>query len=384
MFLKEFEGRALFRKYDIPVARSVLLNNKADFRKALSSFIDQQKDVNEFVLKAQILSGKRGKAGGILFVDRQELAQKVEYFFSEKVQGEAVNEILVQDKLDIRKELYLAVTIDRSKRCPVVIFSEEGGIDIEDLSQRSPKKILEISFGKELRENLSLLGEVLRKKSSLSSIVQKKILDVTGKLFQLCMNEEALLAEINPLVLSVDNQLIAADSKVILDNNALDRHPDFNFRDIRGYSPLELEARKYGLSYVELDGNIAIIGNGAGLVMATLDAVDEYGGSHSGPANFCDVGGGASAKMVCKAVEIVLKKKGVNALFINVFGGITHCDEVAKGIIDGMNAQKSQLPIVVRIIGTNDEKARELLDEAGIKTYLSFEEAAKKAASLPQ
>lgn len=382
MFLKEFEGRALFRKYSLPVAPSVLLNNTTDFREALDAFLDEHPNVAAFVLKAQILSGKRGKGGGILFADRSKVSQEVDQFFGKEVNGHVVREILVQEKVDIQKEFYLSMALDRSRACLIAIFSEEGGVDIEELAQHSPEKILEVALSEDWEKSLSLFREALKEHSSLANTVQEKIIEVAEHLYRLCYDEEALLAEINPLILSKDDQLIAADSKVTIDNNALDRHPDYNHRDVRGHSALELEAREYGLAYVELDGNVAIIGNGAGLVMATLDAVDEYGGDHASPANFCDVGGGASAEMVKKALEIVLQKEGVQALFINVFGGITHCDEVAKGIIDAQKNKKYEIPMVIRMVGTNDEEARKLLNEAGMKAYLSFEEAAKNVTSF--
>lgn len=382
MFLKEFEGRALFRKYSLPVAPSVLLNNTTDFREALDAFVDEHPNVAAFVLKAQILSGKRGKGGGILFADRSKVSQEVDQFFGKEVNGHVVREILVQEKVDIQKEFYLSMALDRSRACLIAIFSEEGGVDIEELAQHSPEKILEVALSEDWEKSLSLFREALKEHSSLANTVQEKIIEVAEHLYRLCYDEEALLAEINPLILSKDDQLIAADSKVTIDNNALDRHPDYNHRDVRGHSALELEAREYGLAYVELDGNVAIIGNGAGLVMATLDAVDEYGGDHASPANFCDVGGGASAEMVKKALEIVLQKEGVQALFINVFGGITHCDEVAKGILDAQKNKKYEIPMVIRMVGTNDEEARKLLNEAGMKAYLSFEEAAKNVTSF--
>lgn len=379
MFLKEFEGRELFRKHGIPVAQSVLLGDRDDFREVLDGFVRSNADVDAFVLKAQILSGKRGKSGGVLFADRNSLVNEVENFFGQKVRGEVVNEILVQEKLEIDREFYVSIAIDRSRRCPVVIFSEEGGVDIEELAENSPQKILEIPLKNDPQSHLEEVSALLSEKSGLSEELRDGVLDIISRLLDLVFQEEALLAEINPLILSPDGDLTAVDAKIIIDNNALERHPDLNHHNVRGYSPLELEARKHGLAYVELEGDIAVIGNGAGLVMATLDAVDSYGGK---PANFCDIGGGASSEMMSKAVEIVLQKAGVIALFINIFGGITHCDEVARGILDALKHQSRNLPIVIRMVGTNDGEAREILETEGLKAYVSFEEAAKKAASL--
>lgn len=378
MFLKEFEGRALFKRHGIPVARSVLLK-RDDFEATLQSFLDDHADVSAFVLKAQILSGKRGKSGGILFASREKVMQSVKDFFGEEVKGETVEEILIQEKLTIQRELYLSLAIDRSRRCPVIIFSAKGGVDIEELAENSPQEIHDVALDTSPQSDLAPFEKVLQSLEVIDGNVRQKILDIAECLLKLLFEEEALLAEINPLILSPEGEVVAADAKVVIDNNALERHKEYNHRNVRGYSPLELEARQSGLAYVELDGDVAIIGNGAGLVMATLDAVDEYGGK---PANFCDVGGGASAEMVQQAIDIVLQKPGVAALFINVFGGITHCDQVAQGIIDALKQQTRKLPIVIRMVGTNDEKARAMLEAEGMKAYLSFEEAAKKAASL--
>lgn len=209
--------------------------------------------------------------------------------------------------------------------------------------------------------------------------VRDSLVDVAGKLVDLLYDDEALLVEINPLVLTTGGDVVALDAKAIIDNNALPRHSEFNFGSVRGYSELELKAREHDLAYVELDGDIAVIGNGAGLVMATLDAVDSYGGK---PANFCDVGGGASAEAVRAALDIVLRKKGVRALFINVFGGITHCDEVAEGIARAAKELDLKIPLVIRMVGTNEEKAHEILREAGFEVFPSFEKAAAKVAAF--
>jgi len=366
MFLKEFEGRTLFQKYGIPVAKGVLVS-PGNFQENLRAFVDREEDISEFVLKAQLLSGKRGKRGAIVFSSRDELFEKVEALFEEVFDGEKVEEILVQEKLSIQRELYLSVTIDRFLRKPVLVFSESGGMEIEEVATKAPEKVKEVVFD----------GEAFDEGEFSSS---PDVIPIGKKLHELLQKEEAILAEINPLILTADNDLIAVDAKVTIDNNALSRHPSFEHKDIRGYSSLELQAREYGLSYVELQGDIAVIGNGAGLVMATLDALDGYGGK---PANFCDIGGGASAELVQQAMRIVLQKHEVRSLFMNVFGGITHCDEVARGIIEFVREEKVKIPLVIRMVGTNEEEANKILEAAGFHVFHSFEEAAKSAVEQP-
>jgi len=382
MFLKEFEGESLFSKYEIPVPRSVLLSkNDKDgdkLEEKLKFFLDNMSGVREFVVKPQLLRGKRGKSGAISFVTREEALEVVDVSLGAEFGSEKVSEVLVAERLDVGEELYLSIAIDRFYGCPVLVFSREGGVDIEELAEKSPDKIVKILFSeinqwneKELDEKLSVLVD--------DAEVRIGIKEIVVKLFELFIKEDLILAEINPLILCKDGNLLAADAKVIVDDNATSRHAEYVGGLKRELSTLEFVAREAGLSYVELDGDLAIIGNGAGLVMATLDAVNDYGGR---PANFCDIGGGASSDMMKKALDIVLKKKNVGALFINIFGGITHCDEIAMGIVNYLQENVTMVPMVVRIIGTKDKEAREILDKNGIEAYDSFNEAAKKAASL--
>lgn len=380
MFLKEFEGRALFEKYRIPVARGVLLRGHAGWEDELHNFLDSSPDALEFAVKAQVLSGKRGISGGILFCERRRLLDTVKHFFGSAVNNEKVEEILVQDKLEILEEYYLSVTIDRFLRQMVVVFSAAGGIEIEEIARKFPDNVVMINCdgefeGDALESRMAGAMEKLIKEDGL----RKRIAEIACRLYELFIEEDAVLAEINPLVLTKDYQLTAVDSKIVIDDNATSRHPSLLNKDIGGYSELELKARESGLSYVELDGDIAVIGNGAGLVMATLDSVEAYGGR---PANFCDIGGGASSEMVRKAIEIVLQKKTVRVLLINVFGGITHCDEVAKGIIAGIGEGKKDFQVVIRLVGTNEALAHKLLFAQGYDVYSSFEESSKKAANL--
>lgn len=379
MFLKEFEGRELFRKYGVPVARGVLVRDESDIEDSVASFLKEIGDDDEVVVKAQLLSGKRGKRGGIVFAAPDEVAGKVREFLESAIGDEIVEEVLVQEKIKIQSELYVSVVVDRFLRKPMFVFSEEGGMDIEELANEYPEKILQmpIDVGVRGSEAKSFLKDFFDEMSVLEGDSRDHLVEICCELLEVLYKEDAILVEINPLILKADGSLVAVDSKTIIDNNALARHSEFDHESVRGQTALELKAHEHDLAYVELDGDVAIIGNGAGLVMATLDAVEAYGGK---PANFCDVGGGASAEKVAQALNIVLEKDGVRKLFLNIFGGITHCDEVAKGIVEALSTMDNAPDVVIRIVGTNDKEAHAILKRAGFKIYLSFEEAAEEAA----
>jgi len=354
MDLKEYEGRALFEKYGIPVPRSFVATNADEALK-----LARELGVPDFVLKAQILGGKRGKSGGIVYDDLENFIEKFNELMGKEIGGLAFDEILVAEKLDIKKELYLSITIDRFERRPVVIFSEEGGMEIEEIAASHPDKII-----RTVPEKLDLPAGIAT---------------FAEKLFELFVREDAILAEVNPLILDTHDNLFAADAKITIDDNALARHEEWQGFNNRKMSDLEVEAKENGLAYVGLDGDIAIIGNGAGLVMATLDTIHNFGGS---PANFCDIGGGASQEMMEKALKIVLQKSDVRGIFINIFGGITHCDEIAEGLVHYLKNNKRDLPMVVRMVGTNQKEARNILEGGGIISEISFDAAAKKIVSL--
>lgn len=321
MRLKEYQGKGLFKKYGILIPRGKLITSvQADPSK---------------LAKAQVLIGKRSKRGLIAPATKENLKRLFKYS----------KEILLEEKLKVEKEYYLALTIDKQEKEIVILFSEEGGIEVE-----RAKRIIKLSYSK------------------LNEFPDKKFLLIIKSMYKLMKDYDALLVEINPLVLS-QGKLIAVDTKIILDDNV--SHPEFE----KELTQLEEEAEHYGLSYVELKGDIAIIGNGAGLVMASLDMLDYFGGK---AANFLDLGGGASIEKMEKALDIVLKKNS-KVIFINIFGGITKCDEMAKGLVESRNKNKIDIPIIVRMIGTNEEEAKKILRENKIKIYDSMEEGAKKA-----
>ena len=392
MNLKEHEGRALLTKYGIPVPRGFLAysglaaveetagggDTAGRINEDLKKFALIAPDVKRLALKAQLKTGKRGKSGGIIFADVSQIAEKAEELSGKVIRDEKVEEILVVEALDVAREFYLSIALDRFERCPVLITSSEGGIDIEETAETAPEKINKIflrdlaSFPeKELTAVLTTFG--------LSGGVAGDFCGIAKGLMELFNKEDCLLAEINPLILTTENKLIAADAKIVVDDNSIFRHPENSAILRGGFSKLENEANSIGLSYVELDGELAIIGNGAGLVMATLDAVKDFGAK---PANFCDAGGGASKEMIEKAMEIVLQKKSARAVFINIFGGITRCDLVAEGITGYLKKNKITIPMVVRMVGTNEEAGKKILMEAGIGAYSKFEEAAREAAKI--
>ncbi len=398
MFLKEFEGSSLFVKYGIPVPAGQLFDTKIlkdsqELEKAASQFVEEQAKIGsgEFAVKAQLTKGGRGKSGAIVFAGKEDLVKNITGLKEKFDAGDGALEILVQEKADIEKELYLAMLIDRDKKCPKLVYSERGGVDIERTAETDPLQIFELDIeGFKAGEREKLMLEFFTENGGK---LASELFGVAKKLLELFEKEDAVLAEINPLVMTRKGGLIALDSKVIIDDSAISRHEYLAGMRRRGLSATESEAMESGLSYVELDGDIAIIGNGAGLVMATLDSLARKGGK---PANFCDVGGGATDEMMKRALKIVLSKKNIKGLFINIFGGITRCDEIANGIVNffgggaaaGGGAEAINIPVVIRLTGTNEDAAREILQkyfassEKKTEVFSLFNDAVSAAAVL--
>lgn len=355
MKLKEYEGKAIFKKYDISIPKGVVISDINNLKDKLEKL-----PIN-LVVKAQILVAGRKKAGGIIFVDKKNVKEVASSLLGSKIKGMKVEELLIEEKLDIEKEFYISLIVDRSDKKVYLLISQEGGIDIEDLSKNHPEKILKLSPVNErhVEEALSKLhgGD--------------KLALIAKILYKIMKDYDAELVEINPLVES-KGRLIAADSKIIIDDNSLFRHPELKMK--RELIKIEAEAAEYGLNYVELEGDIGVIGNGAGLVMATLDVLDYYGGK---AANFLDVGGGASIERMEKALEITMTKNP-KKIIINIFGGITKCDEIARGIINFRKKKGITIPMAVRMIGTNEGEAKKILEENGIFCMDSMESAIKK------
>ncbi|MHA2031896.1 MAG: ADP-forming succinate--CoA ligase subunit beta [Candidatus Kariarchaeaceae archaeon] len=355
MKLKEYEGKAIFKKYDIPIPNGIVISDLERLEEKL------EKLPIKLVIKSQILVAGRKKAGGIKFVDKRNVKEVALSLLGNKIKGMKVEELLIEEKLDIEKEFYLSLIVDRSDKDVYLLISQEGGVDIEDLSQSHPEKILKLSPINERH-----IEETLSKFQN-----GDKLALIAKILYNIMRDYDAELVEINPLVKS-KGKLIAADSKIIIDDNSLFRHPEFKMK--RELTKIEAEAAEYGLNYVELEGDIGVIGNGAGLVMATLDVLDYYGGK---AANFLDVGGGASMERMEKALDITMTKNP-KKIIINIFGGITKCDEIAEGIITFRKKKGITIPMVVRMIGTNEMEAKKILEENGIFCMDSMEAAIKK------
>ncbi|SUZ82513.1 uncharacterized protein METZ01_LOCUS35367 [marine metagenome] len=292
-------------------------------------------------------------------------------------EGKKVNKILITEALDIKKEYYFAITFDRSKNCDVFIVSDEGGVDIEEVAKNSPEKIIKAWINDSENSLLNGINEIISKLSLEK--YQNQIEDIFRKLYRCYYESDCSLLEINPLVITTDDDIIALDAKVNIDSNALFRHPEItSYRDKSEENPLELKASEYGLNYIKLDGNVGCMVNGAGLAMATMDIIKHYGGE---PANFLDVGGAANVETIKNGFKIILSDRNVKSILINIFGGIVRCDRVANGVIQAVKELDLDASVVVRLQGTNADLAKKILDDSGINIISAetINEAAKKA-----
>ncbi|HJJ92149.1 MAG TPA: ADP-forming succinate--CoA ligase subunit beta [Methanocorpusculum sp.] len=359
MKFREYEAKQIFRDVGIPTPNSELIVSPAEAAEALGRVAEK------VVLKAQVDVGGRGKAGGILPATAETVDATAKELFGKLIKGLPVEKVLVEEALEISHEYYISITIDRSKKRPVILFSEEGGVEIETLAKERPEALRRIYVDPSFT---TLPDFVVR---NVIGTAPKEIGAIVKKLFEVFIKKDAILVEINPLV-ATPKGIIAADGKVILDDNALARQGISENRDL---TEREKEAEKHGFSYVELDGEIGVIGNGAGLTMATLDIIAYYEGK---AANFLDVGGGADAERVCHAVKLVSSMPGVKVIVVNLLGGITRCDEVAKGIIEAGVEQK----IIVRIAGTNEAEGKRLLEENNYLMLPTMDEAIRAAVEV--
>ncbi len=375
MRLLEHQAKAVFARYGIPVPEGRVARTPEEAREIAREL------GCPVAVKAQVLVGARGRAGGILFADTPEEAEAAaRKLLGSEIRGVKVHEVLVEEKLAIAKELYLGFTIDRPARSYVAIASPEGGMEIEEVAERSPELIFKHHVD-------PLVGFkpyhalALAKRMGYSGKQALEVARIFTALYRLAVECDAELTEINPLVETADGRFVAADARLIVDDNALFRHPELAEleRPPSEESERERMAREAGLGYVELDGDIGIIGNGAGLVMATLDMVALHGGR---PADFLDIGGGASADRMARALDIVLSNPRVKVVLINILGGITRCDEIARGILAAMERLGVRKPMVIRLVGTNEAEGRAILEAAGISVLDSMEEAARKAVEL--
>jgi succinyl-CoA synthetase beta subunit len=370
--LYEYEAKEIASRYGIPVPRGKLARTPDEAYIVAS-------ELGSTVIKAQVLVGGRGLAGGVKIAQTPWEAREAAFKLLESsIRGVKVNIVLVEEKICVSRELYLSLTIDRAMRKPVFLVSEMGGVEIEDLARKYPGKVHRIHVDPEVgysdymsRIALSALNLPWSSLSELSSIMKS--------MYRIMVEYDAELVEFNPLAYSCEGKLIALDAKIIIDDNSLPRHPDLQELYGRELTSYEKKARELGFSYVELDGDIGVISNGAGLTMATMDSILFYGGK---PANFLDIGGGASRERVREAVKLMLNHPRTRVLLVNIFGGITRCDEVALGIIEALKEVSQVKPIVVRMLGTNEEEGRRILLEQGISVFVEMDDAVKTAVNL--
>jgi succinyl-CoA synthetase beta subunit len=377
MDLLEYQGKQLFARHGVPVPTG----------RPAQSVEEAVTAADEIgypcVVKAQVLVGGRGKAGGIkVAADRDEARAHAEAILGMDIRGLTVHEVWVEAASDIAEEYYASIVFDRSAKAPLVLLSTEGGMDIEEVAARDPQAIARLHVDP-LVGFQAFHGRRLAYEAGVAADVVRPVGGLLAKLYDAFSAEEAMLVEVNPLVVLQDRSVKALDAKVTLDGNSLFRHPDnAELRNPSAEDPQERMARERGLTYVKLDGNIGILGNGAGLVMSTLDVVAQHGGA---PANFLDAGGGSKADAIVSAVEVILSDPKVKAVLFNIFGGITRGDEVARGLVEAFDVVKPQVPFVVRLDGTNDVEGRKILADASLPNVHSaatMDEAAQKVVEL--
>ena len=374
MKLHEYQSKQLFARYGIPIPNGKVTSQPGEARQIAEELGGRA------VIKAQVLVGGRGKAGGIRLARTPEEAETLaDHILAMKIKGLPVRQVLVDETVGILQEIYLGITNDRTAHCPVMMASASGGVDIEEVARQTPEKILRMHIN-------PLLGlmEYQARDLAVNLDLPKALWATFGKivhgLWLVYASGDATLAEINPLVITTDQRLVALDGKIILDDNALFRHPDLEaLRDVEEDAAAEIEARAHGLAYIQLEGEIGCMVNGAGLAMATMDIIQLFGGH---PANFLDIGGGAGADKVAAAMRIILGDPNVRVVLINIFGGITRCDEVARGILQAIEKVQPKVPMVVRLVGTNAVEGRQLLADAHMQTAETLAEAAQKAVAL--
>jgi succinyl-CoA synthetase beta subunit len=378
MDLYEHQGKELFRRFGIPVSEGRVAETPAEARAAAEELGGQ------VVVKAQVLTGGRGKAGGIKLADGPDEAEaRAAEVLGLDIRGHVVRRLWIEKASDIEKEYYLSITFDRGAKKPLFIFTTEGGVDIEEVAEERPDALVRLHVDplvgfQPFHARRLLLGAGIDEPDEA-----KQIASIASRLYDAFVGTDAMLCEINPLIVTPAGEVKALDSKFTVDDNALYKHSDIaEMRDLSAADPQEALAREKGVTYVKLDGEVGILGNGAGLVMSTLDVIALAGGR---PANFCDLGGGGDAQGVVDALEVITTDPQVRSIFFNIFGGITRCDEVARGILQALGQMTIEHPIVVRLDGTNAEEGRRLLSEASppnLYTEPTMLDAAKRAVEL--
>lgn len=372
MNIHEYQAAELLETYGIPINAGKVAATADEVALAAQQLGG---GAGKVAIKAQVHTGGRGKAGGIKLVGSPDEAREAaQAILGMDISGHTVHKVFVVPAVDIAREYYLGVILDRAVRGITIMASSEGGVDIEEVARETPEKIIRVTADpllglQDFQARMVAFG------LGIEPQLMKGFLSIVRSLYDAFVGSDASLAEINPLILTGDDRWLALDSKVTLDDNALYRHPAFDeLRDANEEDQTETKARANGISFVKLDGDIGCVVNGAGLAMATMDAVKQQGGE---PANFLDVGGGASADQVAMALELVLADPAVTAILFNIFGGITRCDLVATGILEARTRVEVNVPMVIRLVGTNQEEGRQILSEAGITTVDTMTEAAR-------
>ncbi|MFI5280338.1 MAG: ADP-forming succinate--CoA ligase subunit beta [Gemmatimonadales bacterium] len=374
MNLHEYQARELLRKAGIAVPEGDVATTPAEVRQIAERL------GGKVVVKAQVHAGGRGKAGGVkLAASAAEAETVASKILGMKIKGLTVHKVLVAPAAQIASEAYVGVIVDRGSQSPVFMVSPAGGIDIEEVAAKTPEKIfrqrVDARYGLLPHQALGLAFRLYD-----DAAKARQAADILQKLYQAFVNAGASLAEINPLVVTAEGQVAALDAKIVVDDNELDRRPGIAaLRDTSAEEPSEVTAREANLTYIKLDGNVGCVVNGAGLAMATMDLVKYYGGE---PANFLDIGGSSNPEKVVAALRIITSDKHVKAILFNIFGGITRCDDVANGIVAATKQLKVEVPIVIRLTGTNEEEAVEILKGVGMKALTDMDEAVKQAVAL--
>lgn len=367
MKLHEYQAKQLFAQYGLTVPQG-----KVAFTPDEAQGVANGLGGPKVVVKAQVHIGGRGKAGGVKVVDVPDAKGAAEKILGMDIKGFTVKKVLVEKGIDIRQEFYLSFTLDRAKRRIILIASAAGGMDIEEVAEKTPEKVIRVWIDPLTGLKDYHVREVLQ---AFDPAQHAEVAQLVKTLYRIYLDKDLGLIEINPLVLTGEGKLICADGKVDIDDNAMFRHPELEeWRDLSEENPLEVKAKEAGLSFVQLEGDIGCVVNGAGLAMATMDTVKYFGGQ---PANFLDIGGSSNPDKVVKAMEILMANPGVKAILFNIFGGITRCDDVARGLVTALGEMQVSVPIVIRLTGTNEEEARNILQANGLSAYTSMTDAVK-------
>jgi len=366
MNIHEHQAKDLLKEFGAPVSNGVVIFESKDLEEKIKALNSQK-----LVIKAQIHAGGRGKAGGVKLVDRSKIQTEVKKMLGKVLvthqtgpEGKQVRRIYIQEAYDIEKELYLSCLVDRESSNIVFISSTEGGVDIETVAKKNPEKIITTKI--DLKKNLEIdkIDKII-KTFSLNSEQKLDAKNLLNALYNILIQKDASLIEINPLIITKQKKLVCLDAKMNFDDNAMYRRPEIlKLRDLNEEEHTEIEASKFGLAYIKLNGSIGCMVNGAGLAMATMDIIKLYGQE---PANFLDVGGGASKEQVTAAFKLILSDKKVKGILINIFGGIMRCDVLAQGVVEAAKESNIKVPLVVRLAGTNFEQGKKILDESGLK-----------------